>query len=188
MSLVGYARVSSVGQSLEVQREVLLAAGCEKIFEEKRSGRTASDRPALQEALDWVREGDTFAVTRLDRLARSALDLKQIVERLTLKGVAFQTVQQGGIDTSTATGKLLLGLLGEIAEFETNLRRERQLEGIAKAKARGVYAGKGRKPSLDVAAVKAALVAGESPSAISGRLSIARSSVYRIKAEVDAQG
>ena len=105
--LVGYARVSSVGQSLDVQLEALQAAGCEKIFSEKRSGTSAVDRAELDAALSFVREGDTLVVTRLDRLARSAGDLHNIVRQLTSKGVAFQCMQQSGMDTSTSTGKLL---------------------------------------------------------------------------------
>jgi DNA invertase Pin-like site-specific DNA recombinase len=179
--LIGYARVSSAGQSLDVQREQLTAAGCTKIFEEKRSGRRAADRPALADALGYVREGDTLAVTRLDRLARSAMDLKLILAQLTAKGVGFRALQQGAFDTHTATGKLVLGILGEIAEFETDLRRERQAEGIAKAKAEGVY--KGRAPTLPREAIAAALAAGERPHAVAKRLGVARSSIYRVRDE-----
>ena len=180
-TLVGYARVSSAGQSLEVQREQLLAAGCSRVFEEKRSGRTASDRPALQEAIKWTREGDTLAVTRLDRLARSITDLRQIVDGLTAEGVGFRCLQQGALDTTRSDGKLLLNILGSFAEFEADIRRERQMEGIAKAKAKGVY--KGRPATLDRAAILAALEAGEKPHAIAVRLGVARSSVYKVRGE-----
>lgn len=176
--LVGYARVSSAGQSLEVQREQLTAAGCERIFEEKRSGRRASDRPALTEALGFVREGDTLAVTRLDRLARSMLDLHQILAGLAAKGVGFKALQQAGVDTTTSAGKLTLGILGAVAEFESDIRRERQAEGIARAKEQGRYVG--RKPTIDAEAVREALNAGESPTDIAARMGIARSSVYRL--------
>jgi DNA invertase Pin-like site-specific DNA recombinase len=175
---VGYARVSSVGQSLDIQREQLKAAGCERIFEEKRSGRSAADRAALKDALEFVREGDVLAVTRLDRLARSITDLRQIVDGLTAKGVGFRCLQQGALDTTRSDGKLLLNILGSFAEFESDIRRERQMEGIAKAKERGVY--RGRKPSIDPEGVAKALAAGESPTAVAKRLGIARSSVYRI--------
>ena len=177
--LVGYARVSSVGQSLEVQREQLKAAGCEKLFEEKRSGRTAADRPQLQAALEFVREGDALVVTRLDRLARSITDLRQMVDGLAAKGVAFRCLQQGALDTTRSDGKLLLNILGSFAEFEADIRRERQMEGIAKAKAAGVY--RGRKASIDTSAIRAALEAGEKPAHVAKRLGIARSSVYRLK-------
>ena len=151
---VGYARVSSVGQSLEVQLDALREAGCEKVFAEKKSGNSTSGRDDLAEALDFVRVcSDTLVVTRLDRLARSAGDLHAIVAKLSHKGVGFKCLQQGGMDTSTSTGKLLLGVLASIAEFETDIRKERQREGIDKAKANGVY--KGRKPSVDTATVRA---------------------------------
>ena len=175
---VGYARVSSVGQSLDIQREQLRAAGCERIFEEKRSGRSAADRAALKDALEFVREGDVLAVTRLDRLARSITDLRQIVDGLNAKGVGFRCLQQGALDTTRSDGKLLLNILGSFAEFEADIRRERQMEGIAKAKDRGVY--RGRKPSIDPKEVAKALAAGESPTAVAKRLAIARSSVYRV--------
>jgi len=176
--LVGYARVSSVGQSLEVQREQLQEAGCEKLFDEKRSGRTASDRQQLQDALEFVREGDTLIVTRLDRLARSITDLRQMVDGLAAKGVGFRCLQQGALDTTRSDGKLLLNILGSFAEFEADIRRERQMEGIAKAKAAGVY--RGRKPSIDVLAIREALAAGESATLLAKRLGVARSSIYRL--------
>jgi DNA invertase Pin-like site-specific DNA recombinase len=178
--LVGYARVSTAGQSLDVQREQLEAAGCERIFEEKRSGAKADTRPALKAALEFVREGDTLVVTRLDRLARSITDLRQIVDDLTARGVGFRCLQQGALDTTRSDGKLLLNILGSFAEFELDIRRERQLEGIAKAKAEGVY--KGRKPSIDPEEVDKALSGGESPTSVAKRLGIARSSVYRLSA------
>jgi DNA invertase Pin-like site-specific DNA recombinase len=176
--LVGYARVSSIGQSLDVQREQLKAAGCEKLFEEKRSGRTAVDRIELQAALEFVREGDTLVVTRLDRLARSITDLRQMVDALAAKSVGFRCLQQGALDTTRSDGKLLLNILGSFAEFEADIRRERQMEGIAKAKAAGVY--RGRKASIDTAAIREALQAGEKPAHVAKRLGIARSSVYRL--------
>lgn len=179
--LIGYARVSSAGQSLEVQQEQLQAAGCEKVFAEKRSGTTMTDRKALEDAIEFAREGDTILVTRLDRLARSGMDLQQIVSRLNTKGVGFRCLQQGAVDTTTGMGKLVLGILGAVAEFEADIRRERQLEGIAKAKVAGVY--KGRKPSVDVEAVKALKAAGKGPADIARELGIGRASVYRALAE-----
>lgn len=174
---VGYARVSSVGQSLDVQLAALEAAGCEKVFAEKRSGTSTSGRSELADALSFVREGDTLVVTRLDRLARSATDLHNIVKQLANKGVAFQCLQQGGMDTTSSTGKLLLGVLASIAEFEADIRRERQREGIERAKAAGVY--KGRKPSVDVNAVRALRDQGLGGSEIAKQLGIGRASVYR---------
>lgn len=123
MSIVGYGRVSSAGQSLDVQREQLLAAGAEQIFEEKRSGTTTEGREQLEAALRYVRKGDVFLVTRLDRLARSLVDLRRIVDTLTEKGVGFRCLQQH-IDTTSSEGRLMLNLLGSFAEFETEIRKE----------------------------------------------------------------
>lgn len=174
---VGYARVSSNGQSLDVQLSALEAAGCEKVFAEKRSGTSMTGRSELADALSFVREGDTLVVTRLDRLARSANDLHNIVKQLADKGVAFQCLQQSGMDTTSSTGKLLLGVLASIAEFEADIRRERQREGIERAKSAGVY--RGRKPSVDVSAVRALRDQGVGGSEIAKRLGIGRASVYR---------
>jgi len=147
MALVAYIRVSTVGQNLEVQRDRVLAHGVEPdhIFEEKKSGKD-SKRPALKEALRFVRKGDTFVVTKIDRLARSATDLHKIVEELEAKGVTFKVLDQS-VDTSTKEGRLLLGVLALIAEFETEIRKERQMDGIAKAKEDGVKFG--RKAKVD---------------------------------------
>lgn len=175
--LVGYARVSSVGQSLDVQLQALNEAGCEKVFAEKQSGTSTGKRQALQEAVEFVRDGDTLVVTRLDRLARSANDLHSVVSQLSRKGVGFTCLQQSGVDTNTSTGKLLLGMLAAIAEFETDIRRERQREGIERAKSAGVY--KGRKPSVDAAAVRQLRAQGVSPTMIAKQLRIGRASVYR---------
>lgn len=174
---IGYARVSSTGQSLKVQEDQLRAAGCDKLFSEKRSGTTMDGRQALEDAIEFAREGDTLLVTRLDRLARSGGDLQNIVSRLNAKGVGFRCLQQGAVDTTTGMGKLVLGILGAVAEFEADIRKERQLEGIAKAKAAGVY--KGRKPSVDIAAVKALKGSGKGPAEIAKELGIGRASVYR---------
>jgi len=136
--LIGYARVSSTGQNLDTQIDALKKAGCEKIFMEKKSGTSTIDRTELQDALDYVREGDTFVVTRLDRCSRSVSDLYKIIEQLKNKNVDFKATNQN-IDTSSSTGKLTIGMLSIIAEFENDLRRERQSEGIAKAKALGKF-------------------------------------------------
>jgi len=179
--LVGYARVSSAGQSLDIQLEALKGAGCEKVFSEKKSGTSAGGRDQLQEALDYVREGDTLVVTRLDRLARSSNDLHNIIARLTGKGVKFRCLQQSGVDTDSGMGKLVLAILGAVAEFETDIRRERQREGIEKAKEAGVY--KGRKPSVDAAKVRELREAGMNPSAIAKELGVGRTSVWRALAQ-----
>jgi DNA invertase Pin-like site-specific DNA recombinase len=175
--LVGYARVSSVGQSHELQEEALVAAGCEKVFAEKRSGTSTGGREALAEALDYVRQGDTLIVTRLDRLARSSQDLHNIIAKLTKKRVEFKCLQQGGVDTVSGTGKLVLAILGAVAEFEGDIRKERQREGIEKAKAKGKY--RGRKSSVDMEAIRALKANGVGPSAIAKQLKVGRTTVYR---------
>jgi DNA invertase Pin-like site-specific DNA recombinase len=140
MALVGYARVSSVGQSLEVQLEKL--KHCDKLYQEQRSA--TGKRPRLAACLEYVREGDTLVVTRLDRLARSTLHLCQIAEELRRKGVHLQVLDQQ-IHTNDATGRLLFHMLGAIAQFETELRAERQMDGIQLAKARGVVFGRSKQ-------------------------------------------
>ncbi len=138
MALVGYARVSSVGQTLAVQLDKL--KHCDKIFQEKVSGVT-DKRPQLQSCLAYVRQGDILVVTKLDRLARSTLHLCQIAAELERKEVHLQVLDQN-IDTHSATGRLLFNMLGAIAQFETEIRAERQREGIRKAQERGIKFGK----------------------------------------------
>ncbi len=177
MSLYGYARVSTIEQDLTLQRAALKAAGCDVIRAEKASGTRRDGRTELQVLLDFLRPGDTLFVTRIDRLARSMKDLQDIVHELKEKGVALRATEQP-IDTGSTAGKAFLDMLGVFAEFETNLRRERQMEGISAAKARGVY--KGRKPKIDPAVVLQ-LRNDEKlgPAAIARRLGIGRASVYR---------
>ncbi len=175
MAIVGYARVSSIGQSLEAQAEAL--KHCDKLFVEKASAKNR-DRPVLEKALDYVREGDTLICTRLDRIARSTGDLLSIVDQLHGKGVRFKLLQMD-LDTSTATGKLILTTLGAIATFERELMLERQAEGIARARAEGKY--KGRRPTAmekkpEVLQLRAN---GFNPTQIAKKLSVSRSSVYR---------
>lgn len=140
-SVVAYARVSTGQQDYQTQVDRLTAAGATKVFTEKRSGLDGS-RPVLAECLRYVRDGDTLIVTKLDRLARSTADLYRIVTELTDKGVSFKVLDDAAVDTSTRTGKLVMGILALIAEFETEIRRERQMEGIAKAKAEGRTGGR----------------------------------------------
>ena len=144
MAVIGYARVSSVGQSLGVQLDKLKEYGCSKIYSEKKSG-TSANRPELKSTLDYVRDGDVLVITKLDRLARSTLDLHRIIEQLNSKGVGFKVLDQS-IDTTTKEGRLVFSILACIAEFETALRSERQMEGIEKAKQNGVKFG--RQPKL----------------------------------------
>lgn len=177
MAMYGYARVSSTDQDVSPQREALKAAGCEIIREEKVSGTSREGREELKTLLEFLREGDTLVVVRVDRLARSVSDLQAITEELNAKGVALKATEQP-VDTSTSAGKAFFQMLGVFAEFETNLRKERQLDGIAKAKASGVY--KGRKPSIDVVEVKRLKdQEGMGATKIAKRMGIARTSVYR---------
>ena len=172
----GYARVSSVDQDLALQYEALERAGCKIIRSEKVSATSVQGRDELRTLLDFIREGDELVVTRVDRLARSIGDLQDVVRELKAKGASLRATEQP-IDTSTAAGKAFLDMLGVFAEFETNLRRERQMEGIAKAKAKGVY--KGRKPFVDPTKVKAMRDEGMRPSEIARQFGVARTTVWR---------
>jgi DNA invertase Pin-like site-specific DNA recombinase len=175
--VIGYARVSSSGQDLDIQLAALKAAGCDVIRSEKVSGSSTTGRVELRNLLDFIRKGDTLVVTRIDRLARSIADLATIVRELQAKGAALKATEQP-IDTSTAAGRAFLQMLGVFAEFETAIRKERQMEGITVAKAAGVY--KGRPPSIkpdDVAALKAK---GLGATEVAKRFKIGRASVYRL--------
>ena len=172
----GYARVSSRDQDLSIQEAALKAAGCELIRAEKMSGTKREGRAELDLLLQFVRAGDELVVTRIDRLARSIGDLQDIVRALQAKGAALRATEQP-IDTTTAAGKCFFDMLGVFAEFESNLRRERQLEGIARAKANGVY--KGRKKSVPVEQVKQLKAAGRGATEIAEELEVSRQSVYR---------
>ena len=173
---IGYARVSSTDQDLSIQIETLEKYGCEKIFQEKVSGTSTQGRNELKDCLEFVREGDELVITRVDRLARSILDLQLIIKDLEKKGATLSATEQP-ISTKDATSKCFLDMLGVFGEFETNLRKERQMEGIAKAKEKGVY--KGRKPSVDVVKVKELKAEGLGASAIAKQMGIGRASVYR---------
>ena len=177
MTSIGYARVSTTDQDLELQITALKREGCTTIRSEKRSGTSTEGREALRTVLDFLREGDVLMVTRIDRLARSIGDLQDIVRAVKARGASLKATEQP-IDTGTAAGKCFLDMLGVFAEFETNLRRERQLEGIAKAKAAGVY--KGRPPSIEPARVRELKAQGMRPTDIAKALKIGRASVYRV--------
>jgi DNA invertase Pin-like site-specific DNA recombinase len=176
MTVIGYARVSTVDQNLEIQEAALKSAGCDVIRSEKRSGATTKGRTELQTVLEFLRKGDVLMVARIDRLARSIGDLQDIVREVKARGASLKATEQP-IDTGTAAGKCFLDMLGVFAEFETNLRKERQLEGIAKAKEAGVY--KGRPASIDAVQVRQMKADGLGPSKIAKTLGIGRASVYR---------
>jgi DNA invertase Pin-like site-specific DNA recombinase len=181
MSNVGYGRVSSIGQSLDVQQSKLEKFGCDKIFLDKHTGTTA-DRPKLKEIRNYVRQGDSLVITKLDRLARSTFHLTQIAEELKEKGVNLVVLDQS-IDTSTSTGKLLFNVLASIAEFETEIRKERQMEGIAKAKEKGVQFG--RKSKLldeQIKEMRQERDRGLKIAELMLKYSISKASVYRLLA------
>jgi len=177
MTTVGYARVSSTGQDLGVQLEKL--KGCDKVFKEKRSGIDAG-RPELKRCLEYLREGDTLLVTKIDRLARSTSDLYRIVSALSDKGVAFKVMDDPTIDTTSRTGKLIMGILALIAEFENDIRRERQMDGIKKARERGIRFG--RKPLLvseTIKQVRKLRKSGKTVPEIMRQTSLSKASIYR---------
>ena len=145
---VGYARVSSVGQNLDSQLQILKENNVEKIFQEKKSGRSMGNRDQLKELLDFVREGDEVWITRTDRIARSVLDLQLIVKQLTDKGVSLTATEQP-ISTKDATSKCFLDMLSVFAEFEANIRYERQMDGIKISKEKGKFKGKQSTVDMD---------------------------------------
>lgn len=180
MALVAYIRVSSVGQSLDVQRDKMLGEGVEPdhIFAEKRSGVDGS-RPALKDALRFVRKGDTFLITKIDRLARSATDLLNIVKQLEDKGVYLKVIDQS-IDTSSPAGRAMLQMLAVFAEFETAIRSERQMDGIAKAKADGVKFGRKAQLTAEVVAeIKLLRSNGVLIKDIMTKTGLSKATVYR---------
>jgi DNA invertase Pin-like site-specific DNA recombinase len=182
---IGYARTSTIDQraGYEAQLKSLSETGCTKVFKEQVS--SVGDREQLDAALDFVRDGDTLVVARLDRLARSTADLLQIAEALKTRGANLKILDLE-LDTATATGKLLFTMVGAIAEFERQLMLERQREGIARAKTAGKY--KGRKPTARAKAdqVVALKEQGVGATEIAKRLTIGRASVYRILADREA--
>jgi DNA invertase Pin-like site-specific DNA recombinase len=180
MTIFGYARVSTTDQDCSIQVDALKAAGCTVIRSEQKSGVTLVGRTELENLLDFLRPGDTLVVTRIDRLARSVGDLVAIVDAVGAKGATLRATEQP-IDTGSAAGKAFLQMLGVFAEFEHAIRKERQMEGIAKAKAAGVY--RGRKPSVDNAEVRRLHADGQNPSEIARVLGIGRTSVYRALAD-----
>lgn len=177
--LIGYGRTSTLEQrhGLEAQIEELREAGCEKLFSEQAS--SVAERPQLEACLGYLREGDTLVVTKLDRLARSVAHLVELTETLKIKGANLKVLDMN-LDTSTPTGKLMLNILGSIAEFERELMLERQREGIARAKAAGKY--KGRLPSARAKAdrIIALRKDGAGATAIASALGVSRASVYRV--------
>lgn len=177
MACVGYRRVSTVDQNLDRQD----LGQVDKVFEEKLSGKSAKDRPALQAMLDYIREGDRVVVYSIDRLARDLRDLQDIIQHVNDKGASIAFLTEGltfSADKDDAFAKLQLQMIGAFAEFERNIIRKRQAEGIAKAKAKGVY--KGRKPTIDKSKVRELRAEGLSTYKIAESMGISRMSVHRI--------
>ena len=177
---VGYARVSSVGQNLESQLIALKEYGCEKIFQEKVSGTSTKGREQFKQCLEFVRESDELVVTRIDRCSRSVLDLQLIVKELEDKGVTFSATEQS-INTKTPEGKCFLNMLSVFSAFETDLRRERQLDGIKANR----HKFKGKQTTIDVKRIKALKEEGLGATAIAKDMGIDRTSVYRLLKRVE---
>ena len=186
--LVGYARVSTQDQKPELQLDALKAAGCEKVFVEKASG-AQRERPELTAALDYVRDGDTLVVWKLDRLARSMKQLIETVEGLEDKGIGFRSLTEA-IDTTTAGGKLVFHVFGALAEFERSIIRERTRAGLDAARARGRKGG--RPPKLKEADLKAAraMLADKSITVeeVAKHLRVSPATLYRHLPAARAQG
>ena len=174
---IGYARVSSDDQDLAIQKTALDRDRCAIVFEEKRSGAKRSGREQLDLALKVLVKGDTLVVTRLDRLGRSLRDLANIVHEIEQIGAHLRVIEQS-VDTATSAGRAFFGMLAVFAQFETDVRRERQSEGIARAKKAGVYTG--GKPRIDRRQVQKLVADGDGPAAVARALGISRMSVYRV--------
>jgi len=183
--IVGYARVSSTQQDHGSQVDRLMAAGATKVFSEKLSGLDGK-RPELARCLEYLREGDTLLVTKLDRLARSTVDFYKIIDGLTTKGVMFKVLDDPAMDTSR-TGKLIMGILSLISQFETEIRRERQMEGIARAKAEGRSGGRPRLVTPEVEATMHRLRGeGVSIRAIAAQVGFSKATVQKVLAPAAA--
>ncbi len=180
---IGYARISTADQNLDAQIAALEAVGCSMIRTETGSGSSLESRPEPGTILDFIHPGETLVVTRIDRLARSLRDLQVIVAKLKEKGAHLAATEQP-VDTSSATGKAFFDMLGVFAGFETNLRRERQAEGIVAARQRGAY--RGRPPKIDMDAIRRRLAEGQPPTRIARDLGISRGTVYKAKGMAEA--
>jgi len=185
-TFIGYCRVSTTDQNEDAQVGALQAAGCTTIRVEKKSGTTTKGRTELATVLAFIHAGDTLVVTRIDRLARSVGDLADIMRTLEAKGAGLKATEQP-VNTTTPEGRAFLGMLSVFVQFETEIRKERQMEGIAAAKQRGVY--KGRPAKLSVGKVRELRAAGIGASKIAKQLGIARASVYRLlSSEAETKG
>lgn len=178
MPVIGYGRTSTSEQNIEPQIEALRSAGCERIFQEQLSGVDAS-RPELMRMLDYVRAGDVIVCTKLDRIGRSTADILKLLVKLEAKGVAFNCLNIS-LDTATPTGKLMITMLAAVATFEREIMLERQLAGIAAAKAAGKYRGRKATARAQAANVVELIGQGKTKQAVANELAIGVASVYRI--------
>jgi DNA invertase Pin-like site-specific DNA recombinase len=184
MARIGYGRVSTLDQHASIQRDLLEAAGCERVFLDEGISGARATRPELDKCLDYLRPGDVLVVTKLDRLGRSVKNLIELAENLRERGIGLVATQQQ-IDTTTSTGKLLFTMLAAIAEFERDLITERTRDGLAAARAQGKVGGRPAvvdRDKLDIALARKAR--GESPAKIAKELGVGRSTLYRALSEV----
>ena len=178
---VAYIRVSTTDQNLD--RQIESVGEVDRVFQDKISGKSTAGREGLAAALDYIRDGDTLVVSSIDRLARSMTDLRQIVDQVVAKGASVEFVHEHMVfskDAADPRSTLMLGILGSFAEFERSIIRERQMEGIAEAKKRGVYRGGTPKLTADqVAEVRARVAAREPKTEIARSMGVSRQTVYR---------
>ena len=179
--IIGYARVSSTGQKLDVQRELLEKEGCNTIFEEKLSGKNL-DRPELTLLLKTIREGDIIVVSKLDRLARSMVDFWDVYNKIKGMGASLKILNMG-LDTNSSQGRLMMGILSSVAEFERELIKERQADGIAKAKAEGKHLGRPKLTDELKAQALKMIELGDTKKTISKALNLGVSTIYKIQKE-----
>ncbi len=179
---IGYARVSSTGQKLDVQRELLEKEGCNSIFEEKVSGANL-ERPELTLLLKTIRKGDVVVVSKLDRLARSMVDFWNVYNEIKEKGASLKILNMG-LDTNSSQGRLMMGILSSVAEFERELIKERQADGIAKAKASGKHLGRPKLTDEIKTQVMTMLKSGSTKKAISEEMNLGMSTIYKIQKEI----
>jgi len=177
--LIGYIRVSTIYQNLDLQRDALTRAGCERIFEVKKSGKAGTKRPAFEAALAYLRQEDFLVVWKLDRLGRSLVEMMRTIDQLRVDGVKFQSLTEH-FDSETAHGRFALQMHGAMAEYFLDLNRERTVEGLKAALARGRKGGRPAKLSADdIAAASAMLSAGNIPvAAIAKRMGVSRTTFY----------
>ncbi|WP_424861486.1 recombinase family protein [Streptomyces sp. MMS24-I29] len=185
--LIGYARVSGDDQEAQLQLDALMEAGCARVFSDKASGKN-TERPELTAVLDYVRPGDTLCVWKLDRFARSLIDLVNMVDALAARGVGFKvlTGALASIDPNTPDGRLMLQVVGAMAEFERSLIQERTRAGLDAAKAQGRTGGRPVVMDADkLAAAKARRAKGESVTAVAKALGVSRATLYRALADAE---